>query len=41
MMEYKSITKAVFDLDLKDEILEKFLFRNAVKIWPNILMEKG
>ena len=27
--------------DLKDEILEKFLFRNAVKIWPNILMEKG
>ena len=39
MMEYKSITKAKLDLDLKDEILEK-LFRNGEKNWPNILHGK-
>ena len=38
MMDYEKITQAVFDLNLKPEILEKFLFKNASKIWPNILV---
>ena len=38
MMDYEKITQAVFNLNLKPEILEKFLFQNALKIWPDILL---